>query len=92
MVEGETTTRWAAYHAERVRMGGHYLPTPSEVDARAATVRKFRRAGVPRLLVAVALYHGSPTPECVLRMVARHGPAEAWRRLEPFCDPVPEAY
>lgn len=88
--EANSEERWKAYHTARALRPRNYLPTPTEIDGRAAIVRAYGRANVPRALMAATLYHGSPTPECVLRMVRKHGPAEAWRRLETFCDEVPE--
>lgn len=81
----ENLERWHLYEEEAEGFRG-YLPDPDEVDERIALLRMLQGLGLHRRLIGSMMVHDSPTLVVVLRMHAKYGAEETYRRLEHFIE------
>ena len=77
---------WLHQHS----VGGRtpYLPSPSEIRWRCEELRWLERCGFCRAFIVNIMEHENPCIERVKQMVARHGPAETYRRCVEFLLPT----
>lgn len=87
-------SNWMSYYSElwlhQKAVGGRhpYLPSPAEIEWRCEQLRWLEICGFCQAFIVNVMEHECPCIERVEQMVARHGPAETYRRCREFMMPT----